>query len=215
MLPAGASYVPTALIQRRSCGCSLTIPAPVAIEPSGDHDWQALLAEQLAQLAYAPLPYDPMIPLSAIWPGGEVLINALASTIQGTEQASPAALYQAWQQLIEHTQDLETLLAITRLLEHAGTQQLTAVLGDAAAGVRLDGLLAGNRLEMLRARLAPETSSVLSYAMLVHENHAISRTLLTAELGDVQQLAWLGQTSLNWGCLGLWDGVANSDHAAL
>jgi len=51
--------------------------------------------------------------------------------------------------------------------------------------------------------------------MLVHENHAISRTLLTAELGDVQQLAWLGQTSLNWGCLGLWDGTANSDHAAL
>ena len=68
-------------------------------------------------------------------------------------------LYQAWQQLVERTQDLETMLAITRLLERAGAQQLTAVLGDAATGVRLDALLAGNRLEMLRARLAPETSS--------------------------------------------------------
>jgi DNA-binding LacI/PurR family transcriptional regulator/anti-anti-sigma regulatory factor len=214
-LPAGASYVPTALIQRRSCGCRLAIPAPAAIGPSGGHDWQALLAEQLARLAYAPLPYDPMIPLSAIWPGGEVLINALASALQGAEQASPAVLYQAWQQLVERTQDLETMLAITRLLEDAGAQQLTAVLGDDATVARLDALLAGNRLEMLRARLAPETSSILSYAALVHENHAISRTLLTAELGDVQQLAWLGQTSLKWGCLGLWDGAANGDQAAL
>lgn len=207
-IPGGVTYVPTALIPRRSCGCSLTIPAPVTIGASGDHGWQVVLAEQLAQLACAPLPFNPMILLSDIWPGGEVLINALATTIQGGEEISPAVLHQAWQQIVERTKDLETLLAIVRLLENAGTRQLAAVLDDAAAGVRLDALLACNRLEMLRARLAPETSAIRSYATLVHENYEISRTLLTVELGDVQQLAWLGQTSLSWGCLGLWDGTA-------
>jgi anti-anti-sigma regulatory factor len=214
-VPSGVTYVPTALIPRRSCGCSLTIPAPVTIGAPGDHGWQAVLAEQLVQLACAPVPVDPMIPLRDIWPGGEVLINALATTIQGTEEISPAVLHQAWQQIIERTQDLETLLAILRLLENAGARQLAAVLDDAAAGVRLEALLACNRLEMLRARLAPETSIVRSFATLVHQNYEISRALLTVELGDGQQLDWLRQTSLSWGCLGLWEGTANSDHSAL
>jgi DNA-binding LacI/PurR family transcriptional regulator/anti-anti-sigma regulatory factor len=214
MVPEGATYVPTALIPRRSCGCSLTLPALAGLDVSGDRSWQDQLARRLAQLASAPLPYDPMIPLGAIWPGGEVLINAVAATIQGTEQASSAVLYQAWQQIVERTQDLETLLAIMRLVEQAGARQL-ALAPDEAAAVRLDTLLAVTRLELLRARLAPETAAIRSYATLVHENHAISRTLLTAELGDVQQLAWLEQTSLSWGCLGLWDTAAGSDATAL
>jgi DNA-binding LacI/PurR family transcriptional regulator/anti-anti-sigma regulatory factor len=214
VVPDGITHVPTALIPRRSCGCSLALPALAGLDAPGGHSWQERLVEQLAQLASAPLPYDPMIPLGAIWPGGQVLINALAATIQDTEHANPAALYQARQQLVERTQDLETLLAIMRLLEQAGARQL-ALAPDDAAAIRIDTLLAVTRLEMLRARLAPETAAIRSYAMLVHENHAISRTLLTADLGDVQQLAWLGQTSLSWGCLGLWDTAAGSDPAAL
>jgi DNA-binding LacI/PurR family transcriptional regulator/anti-anti-sigma regulatory factor len=214
-VPGDITYVPTALIPRRSCGCSLKIQTPTISSTPGGRDWRALLAEQVAQLACAPLPYDRMIPLSALWPGGEVLIDALATTIQRAEQVSSRELYEAWQQIVERTQDLETLLAIMRLLEHAGMRQLAAAPGDQAAATRLEILFAASRLEMLRARLAPETVAIRSYATLVHENHAISKTLLTAELGNVQQLAWLEQTSLSWGCLGLWDAEAERDRSAL
>ena len=42
-----------------------------------------------------------------------------------------------------------------------------------------------------------------------------ARTLLTAELGDVQQLAWLGQTSLKLGLFGPVGWGGNGDHSAL
>ncbi|HEX5692173.1 MAG TPA: STAS domain-containing protein, partial [Roseiflexaceae bacterium] len=79
--------------------------------------------------------------------------------------------------------------------------------GSAGTGAhqRLDNLLMRVRLEMLRARLAPETSAIRSYASLVQQNSHISNVLFSAGVGEAQQLAWLGQTPVSCACLGLWD----------
>ena len=214
-VPSRATYVATAFIPRRSCGCSVSNAAPVASERSGAQSWQEILARQLAELAQYPLPADPATPLSAIWPGGETLINAVAATIEGTADVSTEALHQAWQQIVALTEDLEILLAILASLEDAAAQQLARMPADSDVQARLESLFARARLEMLRARLAPETGGLRAYASLVQQNYEISRTLLSAGMGDAQQLAWLRQTPLSWACLGLWDASGSGDRSAL
>jgi DNA-binding LacI/PurR family transcriptional regulator/anti-anti-sigma regulatory factor len=211
----GATYVTTALIPRRSCGCSSTIPTPSTGDMPGDHGWQAVLARQLAQLARYPVPLDPATPLRQIWPGGEVLIDAIAAAVQGTEEVSSAALNQAWQQAVALTQSLETILAILKLLEEAGARQLATLADSVTARERLEALVARLRLEMLRARLATETTAIRSYSSLIQQIYEISLALFSAEIGEAQQLAWLGQTPLSWACLGLWDNPAHPDFSAL
>jgi len=214
-VPSGATYVATALIPRHSCGCSITIPAATASDQSGVQSWQVSLARQLAELVCYPVPADPTTPLSAIWPGGETLINAVAATIDNREEISAVALYAAWQQVVELTENLEVLLAILALLEDAGARQLAGAPADPDARARLDSLFVRARVEMLRARLTPETGGLRAYASLVQQNYEISKTLLTAEIGGAQQLAWLCQTPLSWASLGLWDGVDSGGRSAL
>jgi anti-anti-sigma regulatory factor len=214
-VPSGATYVATALIPRRSCGCSVAIPAPPAPDRSDAQRWQEILARQLAELARYPLPADPASSLSEIWPGGEMLINDLAATIEGTAEVSAEALHQAWQQIVALTENLEVLLGILTLLEEAGARQLASMPSDPDARARLGSLFVRARLEMLRARLAPETGVLRAYASLVQQNYEISKTLLTAEIGGAQQLAWLCQTPLSWASLGLWDGSDSGGRSVL
>jgi anti-anti-sigma regulatory factor len=68
---------------------------------------------------------------------------------------------------------------------------------------------------MLRARLGVETTAIRSYSSLIQQNYEISRTLLTAGMGDAQQLSWLRQTPLSWACLGLWDSPDPTERSAL
>jgi DNA-binding LacI/PurR family transcriptional regulator/anti-anti-sigma regulatory factor len=205
-VPGGENYVATALIPRRSCGCGVTTPAPAAPDESGDRGWREALAQQLAELARYPLPADPAIPLGAIWPGGETLVDALAAAFDNTGEVGAAELHQAWRQFVALTENLEVLLAILAALESAAARQLD-VSADRGAPSRLQSLFEQIRMEMLRARLAPETNAIRSYSSLVQQNYQISRTLLTAEIGEAQRLAWLGQTPLSCACLGLWDGA--------
>jgi DNA-binding LacI/PurR family transcriptional regulator/anti-anti-sigma regulatory factor len=211
-VPRGATYVPTALIRRRSCGCVTTIPAP-ATAGAAASDWREALAQQLAQAARHPLPVDPAISLREIWPGGETLIDALADAIQGAGEVSTAALHEAWRQAVALTENVETLLLLVDLLAVAGDRQI-ASMPDAAAQARVEVLLKRARLELLRARLVPEGAFLRSYASLVQQNYQVGITLLTGEAGDARQLAWLRQTPLSWACLGLWDDAGN-DRAAL
>jgi DNA-binding LacI/PurR family transcriptional regulator len=108
-IPPGATYVTTALIPRRSCGCSSMISAPITSASPREHGWQEVLAGQLAQLARYPVLIDPATPLREIWPGGEVLISAVAAAVQDTEEVSSGALFEAWQQVVGLTESLETI----------------------------------------------------------------------------------------------------------
>jgi DNA-binding LacI/PurR family transcriptional regulator/anti-anti-sigma regulatory factor len=206
------SYVPTTLIRRRSCDCDTMPPVPVIAEVARA-DWREALAQQLVQVLRYPLPVDPTISFKEFWPGGQALIDGLANTIDGAGEISTAALNQAWREAVRLTENLETLLALAELLETTGGRRL-AVAPDAAAQERVQTLFRRARLEMLRARLAPETAFIQSYASLVQQNYQIGITLLTGETGDAQQLGWLRQTPLSWACLGRWDD-AGHDGAAL
>jgi DNA-binding LacI/PurR family transcriptional regulator/anti-anti-sigma regulatory factor len=206
------SYVPTTLIRRRSCNCTLAMTAP-AIAEVVMNNWREALARQLVQALRYPLPVDPAVSLAQLWPGGQALIGALADAIDGAGEISTADLNQAWSEAVKLTESLETLLALAELLEMAGARQLAAA-PDTSAQERVQMLFRRARLEMLRARLAPETAFIQSYASLVQQNYQVGITLLTGEMGTAQHLGWLSQTPLSWACLGRWDD-AGHDGAAL
>jgi DNA-binding LacI/PurR family transcriptional regulator/anti-anti-sigma regulatory factor len=205
------SYVPTKLIRRNSCNCTMVTTAPVIAEVAVA-DWREALAQQLVQALRYPLPVDPALTLEQLWPGGQTLIGALADAIASAGEISTADLSQAWREAVKLTESLETLLTLAELLETAGARQLAAA-PDAAAQERLQMLFRRARLEQLRARLAPETAFIQSYASLVQQNYHIGIALLTGETGDAQQLGWLSQTPLRWACLGRWDDTGQGDAA--
>jgi hypothetical protein len=165
----GVTSVATALIARRSCGCSNTILDPAAADGSGDQPWKAALAGQFVPLAYYPLPFDPAVALSDIWPGGIVLIDALAAALDGTTETIPEELFTAWKQFVAQNESIEAMFAILGLLERAGARRLAAESHDPSAPARLEALFAHARLEMLRARLSPETEGLRSYSTLVQQ----------------------------------------------
>jgi len=210
-VPRGATYVGTAFIPRRSCNCSVTVLAPTIAERQ-NVSWREALEQQLTGLARYPLPPDPAIRLREIWPGGETLIDGLADALQGQAAPASAALMEAWQEIVAVSENLEVLLAILKALENAGARQLAAS-PEAAAHAAVETFVERQRLEMLRARVAYETSVIRSYSALVHQNYHISVTLLAKDSAHTQNLAWLRQTSLSWGCFGMWDSVGNADAA--
>jgi DNA-binding LacI/PurR family transcriptional regulator/anti-anti-sigma regulatory factor len=207
--PQGATYVDTAFIPRRSCGCNVTILAP-AVAEAHSRGWRAALEQQLLQLAHYPLTPDPATQLGQIWPGGEVLIGALAGAIEGQEPPPAATLHQAWAEMVAISENLEVLQAILRALEDAAALQIAA-LRPGAAQAPVEALMGRLRIEMLRARLALETMAIRSYAGLVHQNYQISLTLLAKDSVNAQHLDWLRQTPLRWGCFGLWEGSGNGE----
>jgi DNA-binding LacI/PurR family transcriptional regulator/anti-anti-sigma regulatory factor len=204
-VPPDVTFVATALIPRRSCGCSAAESDRIAGRSPETEIWRDALGQRLAELARYPLPPDPNKPLAEIWPGGEILIDALAAALGAADEPDAAELHRAWRQLVAMTENLEVLLAILQALEDAGARQLAGVSADAAAPERLGSLFARVRLEMLRARLAPETNAIRSYASLVQQNYQISRSLFTAGVGEAQQLHWLSHTPLCCACLGMWE----------
>jgi DNA-binding LacI/PurR family transcriptional regulator/anti-anti-sigma regulatory factor len=211
-VPRGATYVDTAFIPRRSCDCSVTVLAPTIAEGQSV-SWREALEQQLTRLARYPLPPDPATQLREIWPGGETLINALADALEGQAAPTSAALYEAWQEIVAVSENLEVLQAILKALEDAGARQMAAS-PEATARAAMETFIDRLRIEMLRARVAHETAVIRSYSALVHQNYHISVTLLAKDSANTQNLAWLRQTPLSWGCFGVWDSVGN-DAAAL
>jgi DNA-binding LacI/PurR family transcriptional regulator/anti-anti-sigma regulatory factor len=210
-VPSGATYVATALIPRRSCNCSVS---ELAVLQTEEHStgWQQSLAQQLTQLACYPSAPEATTQLGQVWPGGAILIQALADVAQGQEPPPSATLYRAWQEMVTINENLETLVEILKVMGNAGAR-LMATLPDAARS-QVAMLTERLRLEMMRARLALETNYIRSYSSLVQQSYAISITLLAEDSTNAQQLAWLRRTPLNWGCLGLWED-SNSNNPAL
>lgn len=207
--PQGVVQVPTAFIPRRSCGCGAYNQQSGLAAIAAAPDWRVALTEQLVSLVRYPLPIERDADFAALWPGAATLVGGLAAALDGGYAPSAENLFQAWRQAVELTQSLETLLAALRLLEEIGAWQLSARGGDPGARGRLTAFGDGASLELMRARLAPESGFVRSYSALVQQNYTIGIRLLRGAAGEAQRLQWLAGTPFRWGCLALWDGEPN------
>jgi signal transduction histidine kinase/DNA-binding LacI/PurR family transcriptional regulator/ActR/RegA family two-component response regulator len=203
-IPPDSHHVPTTLVCRRSCGCDPTANLhTLATAPVPTADWQAALASQLIHLALFPVTPDPATPPTRIWPGVATLIQGLAATMVDAPPMGGSELEQAWREAVALTPDLQSLQAILMSLAQAGTQRLADEPYDGAAE-RLSAFLARAHLELWRARVARETAQITHLEELTYNNYQIARTLLSAAPNEMQQLGWLRQTPVRWGCLALY-----------
>jgi DNA-binding LacI/PurR family transcriptional regulator/anti-anti-sigma regulatory factor len=202
----GITHTPTTLIPRRTCGCSgAQVIAPLI--NVGDYttpDWQDTLTQELARLAYYPMPIDPNTSSVHLWPGRTTLVQALDAALHGRPAPADAEIEQAWQEASTIITELDKLQAVWKLLERAGTQQLVARPGDTAAQEHLTAFLDQTAIEMMRAKRVVDLTERSYLDSLVQINYHVSTRLLAEELDTTQRLTWLGQFGVRWGCLGLW-----------
>lgn len=200
--PDTPTIVPTALIARRSCNCSnLTLGAatPQAEDRYQSSNWQETLAQDLVRLILAPLPYDPAIPVSQVWPGAGELVAALAAL---DDHQPPLLSPEPWNQAVRHTDNLQTLYGVLELLETAGRQRAA---GDPDAAARLATLLSQMQMALAQAHQLYVAERVVWYRALHQLNHEVLFELVATERGGAQALRWLGPTSVRWAVLALWD----------
>jgi PAS domain S-box-containing protein len=204
-VPAAPVYVPTRLVLRRSCGCdaAVDLTADITFPATTAQDWGDALASRLVRLALLPVAPGPDIPPAQIWPGVVVLVDGLDAAITGASPPSVVDLGNALREIVALTPDLDTLSAMPKLLARAGADRLEAMSADSAAFRRLDAFIDRVQREIIRERIAQESAQATHLEELTQHNYSISMTLLMAEPGQVQQLAWLRQTTVNWGCLAL------------
>jgi DNA-binding LacI/PurR family transcriptional regulator/anti-anti-sigma regulatory factor len=195
--------VATTVLHRRSCGCTTLDELLIgdAAAHSDSARWQAKLIQQLVQVVRYPLSLDPLVSPADIWPGAGVLVAALDAALNG-QQPEAAGIELAWRQAIAQTENLEALHAALTLLEDTAEQLLSS---NAAARPAVVALLRRMRLELIRARLAYETTPKQLLTDQVQSNYAVSMALLGSDVGAAQSLSWLEYTPATWGCLALWD----------
>ena len=210
------SYVPTALITRRSCGCDVVEYAPQAKLPGLDSSfaWQGLLARELVCLIRRPLPLDPAVAPEEIWPGSTSVCQALAAAAHGRAPPPADALARAWREAVALAADLETCLDLVDLLERTGAR-LAAAVADRAAPARMETFLKYARLELLRAYHARQKAATTRAEYLVRMTYDVSQALIGQLAGQSQRLNWLDQTAEIWGCLGLCDADSGGDSSRL
>jgi PAS domain S-box-containing protein len=203
LVQAETVYVPATLVVRRSCGCDTVADlVPTSKLDAAGADWRDVLAAQLVRLALLPAAPEPGSPPARVWPAVDVLVRGVEAAVVGDRPPHAAELDQAWREGVALTPDLEILSAMIKLLARAGAERLGAS-PDPAAVARLETFADRARLEMVRARIAQETLQARHLETLTQNNYQIAMTLLTADPAQVQQLGWLRQTAVRWGCLAL------------
>jgi anti-anti-sigma regulatory factor len=204
-VPPQIISVPTTLWRRGSCGC--TTLDDLLADDTGTRDslarWQTALIQQLVRVIRDPLPLDPTVPPTQIWPGAGVLVAALDAALSGQSPAL-AGMERAWQEATGLTENVEALHAALVLLEDMAEQRLAA-MPNAATRPSVVALLRRIRLEMIRARLAHEVAPKHLLSDQMHANYAVSMALIGSNEGTARSLDWLAHTPATWGCLGLWD----------
>jgi anti-anti-sigma regulatory factor len=113
------------------------------------------------------------------------------------------------------TAELSTLRAIWKLLERAGAQQRAARPDESALQQRLTAFLDQAAIEITRAQQVVDLTERTYLDRLVQSNYRIGTRLLAEELDATQQLAWLSEADIGWGCLGLWIEPDSAGAAAL
>jgi DNA-binding LacI/PurR family transcriptional regulator/anti-anti-sigma regulatory factor len=196
------TYVPTALIIRRSCGCDVTTDATI-FDDSGSQvpDWQTALALRLVRLARYPLPLPSGIQPEQIWPGVTTLTHGLAAAAAGAQLPSVTEIERAWQQAVALTPDLANLTMMLKAIEHAAAPHLNA---DLVVRARVEVFVDTARLGLMHSRVAHERAQVEYFQNTVQSNYALSMRLLSEDMRTIPELAWLAQTDVNGACLGLW-----------
>jgi diguanylate cyclase (GGDEF)-like protein len=202
---AAITYVPTTLITRRSCGCAGAPPsAPLDVILYRRSGWQDALTQQLVRRLCAALPLDVDTPPAVIWPGAACLAQGLAGILSDGPPPQASQIEQAWHQAVLLTPDLETLDSVFQELRHAATQHLGSLPADAPVHGRIDAFLNRTRRSLMHACLAHERAKLHYFQTSVQGNHAISLRLLGEEMDAAPRLAWLAQTGVTSGSLGLW-----------
>jgi DNA-binding LacI/PurR family transcriptional regulator/anti-anti-sigma regulatory factor len=200
------SYVPTALIVRRSCGCdsgndNFSFPMANLITTSFGRD---VIIEQLVRIALHPLPLaegrDPV----AVWPGAGSLADELVAALRSYSTPSLERLDQAWAQATEFTFSLETLSAMYAVLDRAVHAYLLSHPDDPGARTSAERFLDAARLSMLRTRIARELALAHFFEATAHRNYAMSMRLLGANTQTAASLDWLSETPVTAGCFGIW-----------
>lgn len=200
------TYVPTALIVRRSCGSVPLQPYQALIDLNDREAWRTAMIYRLAQLVRAPLPEDPHLAPETIWPGIGVVVDALAAALDGNPPPDAGVLERAWRAAAARTSDIEALLTIAALIEENGL--MVGAIG--AAQVR--DLAANARQELMRAGLNRSRQTIDLLSRLVEDIHHISLELfeqseaqLAGSAGSARELVWMAHTGELEACLGLWD----------
>lgn len=201
--------VPASLLPRPSCGCQ-SLDAIRAEALAAGYDparWQEQLVRQLLRIVRYPLPISPADTAAQIWPGAELLAAALAGVARGEPPPSAVDCAAVWAQAVAQTENIELLFAALVLIEDYAEQHLAGAQGADRQG--LTGFLRRLRLELMRARLATEAEARHHLDRETRANHQVSIDLFSGTGEQAQLLGWLGHTSAEWACLGLWEGAGN------
>jgi DNA-binding LacI/PurR family transcriptional regulator/anti-anti-sigma regulatory factor len=200
------TLVPTIPILRRSCGCQQMV-AP-AEQTASASDWTTTLAGRLVQVLRYPLPPDPELEPTSVWPGVATLIDGLAAAAAGTPGPDQPALELAWQEVFALQGKADTMLQLNRELEDAVLRHPAA---DEGAALRIRAFLDTSQIVMVRALLTTQRQEVSSMSRLLWANYELG-LMLVASPGKVKagsKLRWMERMPIELGCLARWDAGAS------
>jgi DNA-binding LacI/PurR family transcriptional regulator len=200
----GAHVLPTALIQRHSCGCFETQRG--FFGPSYDWtapDWQERLREMLEKSLAGPAEPAPDNSAGEIWPGVDAIIRAFDAAVRGQPASDVAELDGAWRNASTRTRNAETLLGLVDLLEFVGLCRQPGASGDPdAIRPKLRGFLAQARLQILRYTAVADPLRHPQAPRIVRD---LARSFLAPGLKGATYLDWLRHVNATHGCLALWE----------
>jgi len=204
----GRHVLPTALIQRHSCGCFETQQGlPWASNDWNAPDWQDRLREVLEQALAAPSEPGSSGGDEAVWPGVDVVIRQFDSAVRGRSVSNVAELDDAWRSASNRTRNAETLLGLVDLLEFVGLCRQSSSADDPdAIRPRLRGFLSQARLQVLRCTA---TADPLRHPQAPRIVRDLTRSFLDPRSRGEANLDWLHHVGATHGCLALWEPAAN------
>ena len=200
----GQHVLPTALIQRHSCGCFETQQGlPWASYDWNAPDWQDRLREVLEQALAAPSEPASSGGADAVWPGVELVIQQFDSAVRGKTVSNVAELDDAWRSASNRTRSAETLLGLVDLLEFVGLCRQSSSADDPdAIRPRLRGFLSQARLQVLRYTAIADPLRHPQAPRIVRD---LTRSFLDPRSLGETNLDWLHHVGATRGCLALWE----------
>ncbi|MBA3471573.1 MAG: substrate-binding domain-containing protein [Herpetosiphonaceae bacterium] len=197
-------YVPTTFVSRTS---SWGNPTRRPIQWRGqaaanDSLWVSRLADELARVLLPALPFHPPPAPAQVWPEVDRLVRLLARTVDGTAPPIDSRVIQAiFAAPPLLNANAEILAEMLRVLEIAGRLRGADQPDSEPANVRLADLLDQLLIEAMRSYRRRQSRSQRTLREVLQSQYDISQYLLQHA---PQQLDWLKETHLDFGCLGLW-----------
>jgi DNA-binding LacI/PurR family transcriptional regulator len=197
-------YVPTTFVGRASSGSGQARrPGDPIGQAANDALWMSRLADGLVQVLLPALPLQPPPSPAQIWPEVDRLVRLLVETIDGTapptiDMRAIAAIFAALPIL---NANAEILAAMLRVLDRAGRLRCADRPDSELAGERMAELLDQLLIEAMRSYRRRQSMSRRTLREVLQSQYDISQYL---GQHAPQQLDWLQETAMDFGCLGLW-----------